>query len=672
MSDSLSPRKRELGLVVLVILKAQHLPDPHHFSKQDPFCVAQLGEEPPVQTRVDRGGGQHPLWDEEFRLKLYEVEGEPQILNLKVMRQERPDDAELIGEGNVLIDGTWKEFDEWIELKKDGKYAGEVYVEITYYEAQRRRPSNEIQRRPSKLDPATRANRIPSTLQPGGVAASLSNLSIRESRESKILPAVPEPTTEQRTGSSSSLWPFPGEPETPGLPQSLTPGRPAPRSDVHQVPQHYAHQAVPLPFPGEQASQQEPSHPGSFARPPFSNTTSSEAANAMQQYHGPTGSTPTPYLSASPHQYILSPLEQPGIRPPSSYPYTNSPSHPAHQSYSIPRTHLSPCPSPSLAPKLASYPQPSPSPTPLDALPDHRRPPIPPRPSSASSEIRIPGAYDPAPSPHPSPPAIPPKPASPAPSLPRRTSHSPTPSLPDRFHSTRPLPTNPAGDSRPAPSPSLSDKRAEASRDHEQVTVPPPPPPAYVADESTRDAARRHAEERERRRAENEERERRRAEDEERARLERARVADERKLARIKAAQDQLAARIKQEQDDARLAAEADERERQAERDRREREQAANEAFIRQLQAEEEDEARRRRAEAERRDEELARRLRDEDEAERRRREREDEEFVQRMRDDERRLEDAERARRLVEDERLARTLAEREQHGERLRTTHP
>jgi hypothetical protein len=56
------------------------------------------------------------VWDEEFRLKLYEEEGklEGQRLTIKMMRKEgsRAKDEELIGEGSVLVDGkSWIEFD---------------------------------------------------------------------------------------------------------------------------------------------------------------------------------------------------------------------------------------------------------------------------------------------------------------------------------------------------------------------------------------------------------------------------------------------------------------------------------------------------------------------------------------------------------------------------------
>ena len=87
-----------------------------------------------MRTIVDKNGGQVPrkvdsalfskdyllirvmwrtVWDEEFRLKLYDDSdgAAGQVLNLKVMRKEGREE-ELIGEGNVRIDGkSWREFD---------------------------------------------------------------------------------------------------------------------------------------------------------------------------------------------------------------------------------------------------------------------------------------------------------------------------------------------------------------------------------------------------------------------------------------------------------------------------------------------------------------------------------------------------------------------------------
>lgn len=90
---------------------AQYLAAPQ--DKQDPFCFCELSNSTQGQTKVDKGGGQTPVWDEEFRFTVYEVEGEQQKLKITVMRQEHKQESEVVGEAYVAIDGKWKdnEFD---------------------------------------------------------------------------------------------------------------------------------------------------------------------------------------------------------------------------------------------------------------------------------------------------------------------------------------------------------------------------------------------------------------------------------------------------------------------------------------------------------------------------------------------------------------------------------
>lgn len=58
--DSTRPERTEIGLLVVVVLKAQHLHDPHHFSKQDPFVEVEVSNSERARTRVDPDGGQQP------------------------------------------------------------------------------------------------------------------------------------------------------------------------------------------------------------------------------------------------------------------------------------------------------------------------------------------------------------------------------------------------------------------------------------------------------------------------------------------------------------------------------------------------------------------------------------------------------------------------------------
>ncbi|GAA5835109.1 hypothetical protein JCM3766R1_006869 [Sporobolomyces carnicolor] len=649
MDPAVDTSRKELGLLIVVILKAQHLPDPHRFSKQDPFVIATDGQgEEIFRTPTDRGGGQHPLWDEEFRYKLYENAG-VQNLTFKVMRKEgvRAKDEELIGTGSVPVDGrSWIEYDEWIELKTpEGKFAGELYVEMTFYplESQRKASSSDLKRHPSKLDPSSRAP-VPASLQPGSLHHSLSEMTLQNSRyqphsTAKHLPAVPQ---------EQDLLPFPGDPEPLGpapLPASLRPGFIA-----ATLPMQHSVMASSnsLPLPGELRHDQEAPEQQSHSR-----------ATPIPSHPGSHPSLATresdPALSSSPGQYSYSPLAHPlQHQQPASYPFLTPGSQHVHSS------------------SLPTSP-----------------PPIPPRPSSAASSINetMPGSFHPktprdSSSSHvdrPFPSSESPANRLPPPRLDSRTSSPSTSQFPRASSFRPPLPPNPVGTvSSPAvPPPALASKHQEAAQDYghnRDVSLPPPSyrpalpqrssnpesGAAMVHDPISRAQEEREAEQA--RHARQREREERLAE-EERARKERERIAEEKKLARIREAQEARARKLAQEAEDQRLAMEAEEREHALERERREAERRADEEFVQRLQAQE-----RERETREREDEELARRLRQDDEAERARREREDEEYIKRLREEDERLAEEERQKRLVEDERLARSLAERENEEEERR----
>ena len=107
-----STMSRELGTLVIVILKAQHLIDNHTFYKQDPYAKLSLSGIA-KQTPVDPKGGQHPVWDAELR---FPISKDPstsnRTLTVSVFSEEKKDD-ELLGEGTVDISETLKtgEFD---------------------------------------------------------------------------------------------------------------------------------------------------------------------------------------------------------------------------------------------------------------------------------------------------------------------------------------------------------------------------------------------------------------------------------------------------------------------------------------------------------------------------------------------------------------------------------
>jgi Ca2+-dependent lipid-binding protein len=57
----------ELGMLIVVVLKARNLIDKHSFYKQDVFAQISLNRTE-LQTPVVIKGGQHPVWDAELRV----------------------------------------------------------------------------------------------------------------------------------------------------------------------------------------------------------------------------------------------------------------------------------------------------------------------------------------------------------------------------------------------------------------------------------------------------------------------------------------------------------------------------------------------------------------------------------------------------------------------------
>ncbi|KAF2224001.1 hypothetical protein BDZ85DRAFT_95833 [Elsinoe ampelina] len=126
----------EIGTLVLIIDRAKNLPNRRTMGKQDPYCAARLGKEA-KKTNTDMRGGQTPRWDQELRFTVHES---PDYHNLKVSVFNDDKRTDLIGETWVaLMDRVIKpgggRHDGWHHLNYKGKYAGEVRIEMSYYDS---------------------------------------------------------------------------------------------------------------------------------------------------------------------------------------------------------------------------------------------------------------------------------------------------------------------------------------------------------------------------------------------------------------------------------------------------------------------------------------------------------------------------------------------------------
>lgn len=127
-----------IGTLVVVIDRAKNLPNRRAIGKQDPYCAMRLGKEA-KKTLTDRRGGQTPKWDTELR---FNVHDSPDYLRLKTSIFNDDKKTDLIGEAWVELGHVVKrgggQADLWQQLTCKGKYAGELRVELTYYDSRER------------------------------------------------------------------------------------------------------------------------------------------------------------------------------------------------------------------------------------------------------------------------------------------------------------------------------------------------------------------------------------------------------------------------------------------------------------------------------------------------------------------------------------------------------
>ncbi|KAK4700575.1 hypothetical protein P7C70_g5674, partial [Phenoliferia sp. Uapishka_3] len=106
---------KELGMLVVIVLKAKNLIDKHHFSKvcnswisnsaalRATSVAVKLPHSPEVKTEIDKRGGQAPVWDHQFNIPILEAtKGEEQKLRIRIYAHEKGPD-ELLGEGEVML-----------------------------------------------------------------------------------------------------------------------------------------------------------------------------------------------------------------------------------------------------------------------------------------------------------------------------------------------------------------------------------------------------------------------------------------------------------------------------------------------------------------------------------------------------------------------------------------
>ncbi|KAK4053702.1 hypothetical protein OIV83_001358 [Microbotryomycetes sp. JL201] len=261
------PRKQEVGKLVVVVARAT-LTDanPH---KLAPYCEYSLSNSTGGSTDIDSAAAQHheAVWDHEGRLTVFELvqtDTTPSPILRIIVKRKRTDSSSssaeqdsIVGEGSVYVQtkGKWQQseadenrydFDDYVTIKKNGNFQGEVYLEMTYYKALM--GPTPLHRRPSRFEPkhhAERAHKFPQIAdnasgrfvprprphisQIGPPAATNPPQAINSSSTTAQAFRIPEqhqqkPATVHQS-AISGLLPLPGDPERLPIPDLLRPGR---------------------------------------------------------------------------------------------------------------------------------------------------------------------------------------------------------------------------------------------------------------------------------------------------------------------------------------------------------------------------------------------------------------------------------------------------------------
>lgn len=182
-----------IGTLVAVVDRAKNLPNRKTIGKQDPYCAARLGKEA-KKTTTDIRGGQTPKWDQELR---FTVHDSPDYYQLKMSVFTDDKKTDLIGEawidlkGIIVVGGGQN--DMWQGLTCRGKYAGEIRVEITFYDS-----------RPRPERPAAKQRQQAATEPDAGA-------SLRQKTPVKRRPLPSDPVTGEAPTTPPTAVPTPQE-----------------------------------------------------------------------------------------------------------------------------------------------------------------------------------------------------------------------------------------------------------------------------------------------------------------------------------------------------------------------------------------------------------------------------------------------------------------------------
>ncbi|AWU78229.1 uncharacterized protein C5L36_0E02910 [Pichia kudriavzevii] len=131
--------------LVVVVTKAHGLRNVLKMDKQSPFITMRIQNQE-ESTKVVPRGGQNPGFNDDLWFNLDGVEDKTLYINAY---HQKKNDAKLIASGEVDFTPALKKsieegYDGWFDVYWEGKEAGKLYLEITYYPKKDELPNNTV------------------------------------------------------------------------------------------------------------------------------------------------------------------------------------------------------------------------------------------------------------------------------------------------------------------------------------------------------------------------------------------------------------------------------------------------------------------------------------------------------------------------------------------------
>ncbi|CAN6659614.1 hypothetical protein TRVA0_031S01552 [Trichomonascus vanleenenianus] len=241
------------GTLIVIFIKGRNLPNKRTLGKQNPYCIGRVGHHA-KRCPADFRGGQTPKWDHEVRYDVLEI-ADHRTLKLSVL-DENDSKPELIGDTTIRLQPVFDSlpsegYDAWHELEYKGKYAGEVYLEMTFY------PTKPII--PPKKARKKKKSSIALPPMPGGQpqpAAQSLPLHPFPPPQAASIPPMGQPRHALSASDSmmlnsiftASQRPLPSQPGNPdGEQQQYLPHSPSGYESMPELPEEFANMSISQP-----------------------------------------------------------------------------------------------------------------------------------------------------------------------------------------------------------------------------------------------------------------------------------------------------------------------------------------------------------------------------------------------------------------------------------------